>query len=128
MVEDERPREIPPEVEEHRIIWVRFNRRWRKIHYVLGVTATVFAITVASQPSLLKSVPGLLGVVAWISAICVALITFLVPLRRAKGYVEAARLLTDACNRYKLDPSFKMKHLLDALKEGEHLISRGEEL
>lgn len=127
-VNDDTPREVPVEIEQHRAIWVRLNRRWRAIHYYLGGVATVCAITVASQPKVLGKVPMLLDSAAWVSAVCIALMTFLVPFRRAKGYVSAARLLTDACNRYRLDPSFKMKNLLDALREGEDLVSKGEEL
>lgn len=127
MTEGDVPRTVPEEIDVHRRLWVRFNRRWKSLHYALGIVATSFAITVAAQPGFLKAVPFLLEAVAWLSAVCVALMTFLMPSRRARGYVAAARILTDACNRYRLDQSFKMKHLLDAVKEGEDMISRGED-
>lgn len=125
--ENDLPREVPEEIDVHRRLWVHFYRRWKALHYVLGIVATCFAITVAAKPGFLKSVPYLLEAVAWVCALCIALITFLMPSRRARSYVAAARILTDACNRYRLDPNFKMKHLLDAVKEGEDLISRGED-
>ncbi len=127
MSEEHVPRDVPDEIDVHRRVWVRFNRRWKTLHYTLGIVATSFAITVAAQPGFLKAVPYLLEGIAWICAVCVALMTFLMPSRRARGYVAAARLLTDACNRYRLDPSFKIKHLLDAVKAGEAMIERGED-
>lgn len=127
MPRDEIPRVVPEEIDAHRRLWVRFNRRWKMLHYALGISATASAITVASQPEFLKSIPHLLEAVAWTAALCVALITFLVPSRRARSYVSAARTLTDACNRYRFDPEYKMKQLLDAVKHGEELISRGED-
>jgi hypothetical protein len=127
LAENEIPRDVPEEIDIHRRLWVRFNHRWKALHYTLGVVATCFAITVAAQPGFLKAIPHLLEAIAWASAVCVALITFLMPSRRARSYVGAARILTDACNRYRLDPNFRMKQLLDAVKEGEDLISRGED-
>lgn len=128
MEDEPQARQVPQEIQDHLTIWVKFNRRWRKIHYILGVTATFCAITVATQPSLFQKIPHLLGILAWMSAVCVASMTFLIPLRRARGHVSATRILTDAYNRYRHDEKYEMKELLDTLKEGEDLISRGEEL
>jgi hypothetical protein len=125
---DELPRTVPDEIDIHRIIWVKLNRRWRAIHYALGIAATICSITVAWQPPFLLTLPSVLPVLAWISALCISLATFFVPIRKAKGYVSAARILTDACNRYKFDHDYDIRELLNAVKLGEDLISRSEEL
>jgi len=117
-------REVPEEIQHLLHKWVAYRSRWWAMHYILGITATVASITVASQPQVLPS--GVLGVIAWVAALAVALITFLIPSRKARAYVTAARALTDACNRYRLDENFKTKHLLDAAKEGENIISTSD--
>lgn len=127
-MEEKIPRTVPDEIDVHRRIWVRAHRTLRTVHYLLGTIGTICAITVASQPSFVKSVPSLIEVLAWVSALSISLITYLMPLRTSKGYVAAARILTDSCNRYKLDPDFTMKELLDAVRKGEELISQLDDI
>lgn len=120
------PRTLPSEIEQLLSAWDRYFHNWWVVHYVLGIAGSAFAITVASQPKFLLGVPYLIEGFAWISAICIALITFLMPSRRAKAYVNAWRILNDACNRYKMDESYTIKELLDAVKEGEKLIGSSD--
>jgi len=51
------------------------------------------------------------------------LMTFLMPSRRAKAYVNAWRILNDACNRYKMDENYQISELLNAVKKGEEIIA-----
>ena len=119
-------RPLPEEIEQLLTAWYKYFHKWWAVHYFLGIIGTICAITVASQPKFLLDIPYLLDALAWISAICMALITFLMPSRRAKAYVAAWRLLNDACNRFKLDQQFPIQELLDAVKKGEEIIGRSD--
>lgn len=103
--------------------WVRNARRWWAFHYALGVFGTMCSITVASSPHFLQSAKSLIETFAWISAICMALITFLMPSRKARCYVMAARLLGDALRRYKSGEQTSAKTINDAIDQGESQIS-----
>lgn len=96
------------------------------MHYLFGAVGTIFSITVASQPKILTNIPYLFDVLAWIAAICMALITFLMPSRRAKAYVAAWRLLNHAASKYKLSDNGSIDELLDAFKKGEELIGSAD--
>jgi hypothetical protein len=115
-------RTLPPEIEQLLSTWYRYFHIWGGIHYVLGIAGTVFAVTVVSQPKFLSGIPYLIDGFKLISAICVLLLTFLIPSRKAKDYVNAWRILNSACNRYKMDESYTIKELLDAVDEGEKII------
>lgn len=119
-------RSLPDEIEQLLSAWSKFFHNWWAIHYILGIMGTVCAITVASQPKFLLNIPYLLDGFAWISAICIALITFLMPSRRAKAYVAAWRLLNDACSRFKMDEQYSVQELLDAVKKGEDIIGHSD--
>lgn len=121
------PREVPPNIDEHLAIWVRCHRAWSTCHYLLGILSTLFSITVASQPEGLKEIPRLMSILSWLSAICVGLMTFLLPMRRARSYVKAARVLTDARNRYRHESAFTIEQLLNAVRDGEEHISKSED-
>ncbi len=114
---------LPNEIEQLLLAWDKYFHTWWVVHYTLGITGTISAISVASQPKFLLGVPYLLDGFAWISAVCIALMTFLMPSRRAKAYVNAWRILNDACNRYKLDEDYPISELLNAVKKGEEIIA-----
>lgn len=80
----------------------------------------------ASQPKFLLALPYLGEGFPWISAICIALISFLMPSRRAKAYVNTWRMLNDACNRYKLHEKYTIEELLNTVKEGERIIGTSD--
>jgi hypothetical protein len=109
------PRIIPDEIEQRLSAWRRYFTRWWNVHYALGITGTVSSILVASQPKFLSNINHLMEIFALISAICIVLITFLMPSRRAKAYVSAWRILTDACTRNRVDETYSKRELLDAL-------------
>jgi len=119
-------RPLPEPIDLLLTAWYKYFHKWWAVHYFLGIMGTICAITVASQPKFLLNIPYLLDGAAWISAICMALITFLMPSRRAKAYVAAWRLLNDACNRFQIDKQFPIQELLDAVKKGEEIIGRSD--
>jgi hypothetical protein len=116
------PRIIPDEIEQRLTAWRRYFTRWWNVHYILGIAGTVSSILVASRPQFLLNIHYALESFALIAAICIVLITFLMPSRRAKAYVAAWRILTDACTRYRLDETFSMHQLLDVFTEAEKII------
>ena len=120
------PRAIPQKIQVLLNDWDRYFRSWWRYHYIFGVLGTVSSITVASNPKFLSGVPYLLELLAWLAAVCIALITFLMPSRRAKAYVSAWRVLHDACTRYETDSTYQLQQLLDAAKRGEELISQSD--
>lgn len=119
-------RTLPDEIEQLLLIWGRLFRKWLFVHYALGITGTVVAITTASQPKFLLNVPYLIDGFAWISAVCIALITFLMPSRRAKAFTDAWRKLNVACNRYKMDEEYTIKELLGVVKECDNIVASSD--
>jgi len=122
-------RELPKDVAETLDFWLHHKFKWWRLHYGLGIAALLCSVTVASGPKfehLFNAAPVILDMLAWISAICIALVTFLGPTRRARAYVAAARVLSDARNRYVNDPNYPLENLLDAVQEGEDIIARSD--
>lgn len=119
-------RTVPAQIQRLLNAWYFFFRLWWIYHYSLGIIGTVSSISVASNPKFMQGVPYLLDGLAWLAAICIALITMLTPSRRAKAYVSAWRLLRDACTRYETDPSFSLQKLLDTAKRGEEQIGQAD--
>lgn len=122
-------RELPKDVAETLDFWLHHKFKWWRLHYGLGIVALVCSVTVASRPqfaNLFSAAPTLLDVLAWVSAVCIALITFLGPTRRARAYVAASRVLSDARNRYVNDPTYPLEKLLDAVQQGEDIIARSD--
>lgn len=130
-------RTLPKDIEETLSVWLAYKHRWWFIHYFFGTSALIGSVTIASRPlrTVRREAPksrrdffAALGfdVVAWASAVCVAMVTFLTPSRRARAYVAAARILSDARNRYLNDPNYPLEKLLDAVQQGEELIERAD--
>lgn len=130
-------RQLPKDVQETLSAWLVYKHRWWFVHYFFGISALVGSVTVASRPlrTVRRDAPKTrrefltrLGfdIIAWFTAVCIAMVTFLMPSRRARAYVAAARILSDARNRYVNDPNYPLQKLLDAVKEGEDLIARAE--
>mgnify|MGYP001608207561 CR=1 FL=1 len=117
-------REIPKKITDLLHIWDKLFHRWWVYHYVLSIAGIIASITVASNPKFLSGYyPEMFSIFAWLSALCMTLVTFLMPSRRARAYVAAWRLLFDACSRYELEDTYSMKELLDTVKKGEDIIS-----
>lgn len=117
-------REIPAEVSKLVKAWYGYFHKWWVVHYLLGVGGTISAISVASNPKILQAIPYSIDVLAWVSAMCMALLTFLMPSRRAKAYKMAWRTLLDAVNRYQHDDAYEVQSLFDAVVVGEDYIEK----
>ncbi len=122
-------RQLPKEVAETLEFWLHHKFKWWRLHYGLGIAALTFSVTVASRPQLSHLFDGastVLDILAWLSAACIGLVTFLGPTRRARAYVAAARVLSDARNRFVNDPEYPLEKLLDAVRQGEDIIARSD--
>jgi len=116
---------IPPDVERIYKSWVLFRRSWWLCHYFIGIVGVLAAITVANKPQFLQNLPLLLNGIAWLSAVCVALLTFLEPKKRARAYTAAWRILHKAIGTFRhsaipQDPAM----LFEAIAHGEELIAK----
>jgi hypothetical protein len=123
----EKVREIPEEITESMNRWKHLCHKWWAVHYIIGISGLVSAITTASEPKFIRGNPHLLELTAWIAAICMGLVTFMMPSKQAKIYVNAWRVLRDSANRYRLDENFTVRELLNAAKRGEEIIQSGTE-
>ncbi|MDO8636665.1 MAG: hypothetical protein Q7R34_10635 [Dehalococcoidia bacterium] len=115
-------KEVPDEISYRLTAWRRRFRIWYSAHFFLGITgmvAGIIAAVTAIEPILLPVHPIISGIIA---ASFVSVITFLRPSHEAKGYIEAWRKLSAACNRYKYQEDFSFSSLQDAVDEGERII------
>ena len=115
-------RVIPKDVDARLRAWQRLYHRWYFIHYVVGIAGIVCSITVASKPEFGAKIPYLIDSLAWGSSVAIALLAFLVPIRKARVYAAAWRRISDACGRYAHDENVPTQKLYDAIKRGEDLI------
>ncbi|SMO58471.1 hypothetical protein [Fodinibius sediminis] len=97
---------------------------WRRFHYAIGTLGAAVSAIAATDITIFgySSTPLL----AAAAAVCFAIIGFAHPERNYLQYVRAWRILDIACKRYQYDDQFSMKHLLDAIEQGEKLISEYE--
>ena len=116
--------DIPEEITSIHNAWKRLYHRWWAIHYTVGLTGTISAITVASNPKFLSGVPLSLDILAWISAVSVAVLTFLEPKKRARAYVAAWRLIHEEMGKYRYGETESIKALFTTVRKGEEIIAR----
>ena len=117
---------IPEEVEKIGKAWHFYFRTWWFFHYFIGVAGVVSAITVANNPKFLQAMPFVLDGLAWFSAICVSLLTFLEPKKRARAYVAAWRVLHKEMGSFRYGSSPDAIPLFDAVKKGEDIIAQSD--
>jgi hypothetical protein len=117
-------RQLPSQVANILDVWDTLFHRWWVYHYLLGIAGLLSSIIVAAGYRLFSQ--QIISILSLLAAICMGLITFLMPSKRARAYVAAWRLLNDACNRYINDDTFTIKELLDAQKKGEDIISNSD--
>ena len=116
---------VPQDIEELYKSWVFFRKSWWYCHYVIGIVGVLAAITSANKPQFLQAEPLLLNGVAWLAAVCVSVLTFLEPKKRARAYTAAWRVLHKAIGTYRhnsmpVEPAV----LYEAVSQGEELIAK----
>ncbi|NQT31239.1 MAG: hypothetical protein HQ588_02805 [Deltaproteobacteria bacterium] len=119
------PKNVPAEISYRLNAWRLRFRLWWGTHFFLGIVSVILVSITAIQPDIL---PGHSVITGAVSACFIAIITFLRPSQVAKGYIEAWRTLSAACNRYKYERGFTFKDLQNALNEGEQNIRESESL
>ena len=107
-------------------LWKAYSRFWGTLHYILGVTGMVSAINIASRPSWVVQSPLGLELSAYVAAITMVAMTFLVPPKQARTHVAAWRVLGDAVRRYQTDSTFTEQQLCDATAASEGVIGHAD--
>lgn len=113
-------RQLPDEVDTRRTEWWRHFKFWRRFYFSIGTIGTAVSAIAATD------VFGGSSYLAAVAAICFAIIGFTHPERNYLQYVRAWRILDIACKRYQYDHKFSMRHLLDAIEQGERIVSEFE--
>ena len=108
-------------VSERRRAWFRYFRSWRAVFWACGVTAAG-ASTLAAATQVSGEVAPYFAV---LSSVCVAMLGFLDPQRRANAYVTAWRTLDSSLLRYKAG-SCEISALIDSLDHGEAAIAEAD--
>lgn len=116
---------IPPDVERIYRDWNWYRKVWWLLHYLIGIVGVVAAITVANKPMLLQAEPAVLNSIAWLSALCVNLLVFLEPRKRARAYTAAWRLLHKEIGKFRHStPESPPTNLFETIAQGEDLIAK----
>jgi hypothetical protein len=114
---------VPEEFIKRTVTWHKLFYRWWFIHYAIGLTGTLAAMSVAANPKFLGGWEHTIGLLSWLSALSVASLTFLDPKKRARTYVAAWRLLEAEITKYKYKETNNIQGMLDAIKEGEEMVA-----
>lgn len=114
---------IPPEINKLHGAWHFYFLAWWLVHYAIGIIGVVSAITVANNPTFLVPYPLVLNGLAWLSAVCVSLLTFLEPKKRARAYAAAWRILHEQVGCYRYGQDTNPAELFKAAKRAEKVIA-----
>src|SRR5262249_2758159 len=96
--------------------WFTYFHWWRRTFWVCGVLAATFSTLAASSASG-RAAPYF----AVSSSVCIAVLGFLSPQRRANGYVAAWRIVSTALLRYGAGEC-SVSDLIAAVDQGEAII------
>jgi hypothetical protein len=113
-------RQLPDEVDTRRAEWWSHFKFWRRFYFSVGTIGSAVSAIAATD------VFGGSTYLAAVAAICFTILGFTHPERNYLQYVRAWRILDVACKRYQYEHQFSMKRLLDAVEQGENLISEFE--
>ncbi|MCK9396389.1 MAG: hypothetical protein M0Q44_12460 [Methylobacter sp.] len=113
-------RQLPDEVGVRRKEWWSHFKFWRRFYFSVGTLGA--AVSAIAAINVFDSSPYL----AAVASICFAILGFTHPERNYLQYVRAWRILDVACKRYQYEHQFTMERLLDAVEQGERLISEFE--
>src|SRR4051794_19154649 len=94
------PTMLPKEFTERRDAWFRYFKRWRALHYSIGIT-TVF-LSIAATSKLVRNDTAI-SILTSLAAAGAAVLTFLRPLEQGSAYISAWRILDAACDAYQFD-------------------------
>lgn len=115
-------RELPDWAAQRLSTWYRQYKIALSINYVLGVAAVLstvasFFFATDNPTSFWARFTGALSVVL------VAALAIVAPLRNARGYIAAWRVLDDCSIGYRCNPDVTCEDLRDAIKKGETILS-----
>ena len=115
---------LPQEIEDRLKKWHNNAARLRGINLILGVSAIVSSVTVASRLFVADSL--IMSVIAWLAAISSALLTSMNLETKSNHNREAWRILNIACERYKTETNYTIDQLNAEYEKGEKAISNFE--
>ncbi|SOE59094.1 hypothetical protein SAMN05414139_01473 [Burkholderia sp. D7] len=120
-------RAVPELVADRLETWRRYARYWRIIHYCLGLTATVSSVLVAAN----KSFPDTWWVwtvptFSLITALSTGILTFLNASGKSRAYIQAWRLVDDACTQFQFNQNYAEATLGAAMRRAEALIAKSD--
>ena len=116
---------IPADVEQIYRAWNRYRKIWWRLHYLIGFVGVVASITAANKPQFMEGYPEWLNGIAWLSALCVALLVFLDPKRRGVAYTAAWRILHKEIGQFTHGSGdIPPVRLFDAIAQGEEVIAK----
>lgn len=106
-----------PEIDHALKSWMRWKHFWAAIHYLVGGGGTLLAAAVASKLSFFEGT-----LLPWLAAVCVGLLTFAAPMKKAKVYFDAHTLVEDAYLRYQRTSQVREEDVLNIFRDAKKLI------
>jgi hypothetical protein len=107
---------VVDKISDRHAAWFRYFQKWRAIFWLCGVVAATASTLAASS-----IVYGAAPYFAVLSSVCVAILGFTNPQRRANAYVAAWRIVGSALLRYGAGES-TVSDLVSAVDRGEAII------
>ena len=103
--------------------WKRYSICLSLVHFIFGIAAIFFSVTVASKPPILGSNPDLFSNLAYFSALATAILTFLSAKDSADRYMTAYRTLQEMIDRYDADTTYTFDHVATAMRTATSIAS-----
>jgi hypothetical protein len=91
-------------------------------HYLIGTVSIILATTVASKPPFLGKNPDTFSNIAYLSALCTALLTFFTAKDSADRYIRAFHALQDEIELFEIDLARNYSHLEAARQRGDAIV------
>lgn len=108
---------------------IRIMKFWRAymfamygLHYLLGLSAVVLSVTVASKPFEVPKGSNVYSILSWALAALTGVIAFVTPERVGDRYQRAFRILSVEITRFRNDDTYTVDHVLNAYERGEDII------
>lgn len=113
---------IIAKIESRRDAWRAYFRGWRMLFWTCGVLGVAASVLAAAEKVTGISAPYF----AALSSVCMALIGFTNPQRRAIAYLRAWRLLDGALLRHEAG-NLGLSDLVETVERGESIIAEADE-